>query len=99
MANENIRKASEALWKDQSDKNWGAFSGTIKKSNARYYRVFFEKEAKLKKTEDLRKSFAEIYDAKYRPIARVPIFKGKGKNIEGATIYLKGLQVNNRVQA
>ena len=98
MSNENIRKASESLWKDQSEKNWNAFSGAIKKGNARYYKVFFEKEAKLKKTEDLRKSFAEIYDSKYRPITRVPIFKGRGKNIEGATIYLKGLQVNHRVQ-
>ena len=96
MKNENFREIAEKLWKDQSDKNWNEFAKSLKKGNAKYYKVFFEKN-KLKKVEDLKTSFAEIYDAKYRPLTRVPVFKGKGKNMEGATIYLKGLQVNNRV--
>ncbi|MDE1850794.1 MAG: hypothetical protein KGH54_03310 [Candidatus Micrarchaeota archaeon] len=94
--NDDFRNIAERLWKDQSEANWKALAASLKRGNVKYYKVFFEKKSKLNKIEDLRKSYAELYDPKYRSVAKVPIFKkGKG-GMEGATIYLKGLMVNNR---
>jgi hypothetical protein len=93
---EKVEKAAEGLWKDPSEKNWRAFSTALKGSSIRYYRVVFQNGGKLNKIQDLAKSFAELYDAKYRLVAKVPIFKKEGKSIRGATIYLIGLQVSNK---
>ncbi|MDE1856336.1 MAG: hypothetical protein KGH49_03840 [Candidatus Micrarchaeota archaeon] len=96
MKKDNFNQIAENLWKDQSEKNWEALAGSLKKSNVRYYKVFFEKKSKLNKIEDLRKSYARLYDSKYKSVAKIPIFKKGKKGIEGATIYLKGLLINNR---
>ncbi len=95
MGNE-LSRIADLLWKDQSEKNWDALAANMKKGGAKYYRVFFE-QGKLEKQDDLRKSYAELYDSKEKPIAKVPIFKTEGKKVEGATIYLKGLLNVNRV--
>ncbi|MDE1846120.1 MAG: hypothetical protein KGH53_02475 [Candidatus Micrarchaeota archaeon] len=93
---QNFNEIAQRLWKDQSEDNWKELAASLKKDNVKYYKVFFEKKSKLNKIEDLRKSYAQLYDSKYRSVAKVPIFK-KGKNgMEGATIYLKGLMVNNK---
>lgn len=93
---ENFKMITERLWKDQSEANWNALSAALKKSNVKYYRMMFEKKKGLNKIEDLRKSYAELYDSKYKSVAKIPVFKKTKSGMEGATIYLKGLMVNNK---
>lgn len=87
MASEKIMKIVEMLNNDPSEKNWELFEKELPKSGIKYYRVVY---TSLKNKDDLRRSYAELFDAKGKLVGRVPIFK-KGKKIEGATIYLKGL--------
>ncbi len=95
MAANKLSAAAERLWKEPEEKSWRAFSSALKGSSARYYRITFQNNGKLNKVQDLAKSFAKLYDAKYNELAKVPIFMKKGKGITGATIYLMGLQVLN----
>ncbi len=96
MAVNNIDEAAKRLWKSNKKEDWDRFKLILNKSKAKYYKVFFEK-GKLAKAQDLRKSYAELYDANYAPIAKVPIFMTLEKGgIEGATIYLKGLLNTNK---
>ncbi len=90
-----IEDISKRLNSDPSENNWKSFSAALKKSKIVYYRVFFGK-GKLSKTQDLRNSCVELYDKKKEIVAKVPIFMNKGKEIGGATIYLKGLQILNK---
>lgn len=87
---------ADKLWKDKSEKSWEAFAKGLGKSGIRYYRVVFANEGKLNKMQDITKSFAELYDAKFKLVTKVPIFKNEGKKVRGATIYLIGLQVYNK---
>lgn len=91
-----IDAIAAALWKAPSEKNWRAFASALKKSNIKYYKIIFANEGKLNKMQDITKSVAELYDAKYKLVTKVPIFKNEGKRTRGATIYLIGLQVSNR---
>ena len=93
-----INDIADALWKDESEKNWKEFAKALPKSGLKYYRVVFLKEEKLKKAQDLTKSYAELYDAKEKLVAKIPIFEKKGKKIEGATYYMKGLLTINKVE-
>ncbi len=95
MFEKDIRPIADALWKDQSKQNWEAFGTSLKKSGLKYYRIVFE-AGKLEKQDDLRTSYAELYDAKEKLVAKIPIFMTDGANVEGATIYLKGLLNLNR---
>lgn len=93
---EGISEAAELLFEEESEANWKKFAAALKRSDARYYKVVFEK-GKLDNEEDLRSSYAELYDEREGLITKVPIFKKLDKNrIEGATIYLKGLVVLNK---
>ena len=96
-SNSRLKDAADALWKEQSEDKWREFAKALNSSNAIYYKIVFADEGKLSKMQDLTKSYAELYDAKYKPIAKVPIVKNEGKTVRGATIYLMGLQVSNRV--
>ncbi len=91
-----ISDIADALWKEPSEKNWKSFAATLGKSSVRYYKVIFANEGKLNKMQDLTKSFAELYDSKYKLVTKVPIFKKEGKKVRGSTIYLTGLQVSNK---
>ncbi|MGI0141462.1 MAG: hypothetical protein ACREBF_02310 [Candidatus Micrarchaeales archaeon] len=93
---DNIKQIAQMLWKNQGEANWEALAKSLKKGNVKYYKVFFEKKSKLNKIEDLRKSYAELYDSKYKTVSKIPIFKKGKQGMEGATIYLKGLSVNNK---
>ncbi|MGC8495678.1 MAG: hypothetical protein ACP5MX_00505 [Candidatus Micrarchaeia archaeon] len=87
-----IEAMAETLWKDPSVENWEKFALVLRNSKAKYYKVFYES---LRNSEDLTKSFARIYDSKMKPVAKVPIIIKKGKKVEGATIFLKGLNNAN----
>jgi len=90
----DMENVGKLLWENPSEKNWKTLASSLKKGGIVYYRVFFEK-GKLNKTQDLRRSYAGLYDKKENLVAKIPIFKREGKRIEGATIYLKGLLILN----
>ncbi len=90
----DIEEIAEKLKKDPNEENWKVLSSALKKGNVFHYRIFFGK-GKLNNTQDLKKSYIELYDKKEAKLARIPIFVSKGKKIEGATIYLKGLSILN----
>ena len=94
--NSMIQGAVDALWKEQNEKNWKNMASALKNSSVMYYRVVFANQGKLNKMQDLTKSFANLYDAKYKMVAKVPIFMKVKNKVRGATIYLTGLQVLNR---
>ncbi len=96
MAADKIGSIAEKLMASPSNENWEAFSKALKKSGIKYYKIIFANEGRLNKMQDLTKSVAQLYDSKYRAVARVPVFRKEGRKIRGATIYLKGLQVLNR---
>ncbi|MFP3278240.1 MAG: hypothetical protein RXO43_01595 [Candidatus Micrarchaeota archaeon] len=89
MKNDEIIKIADMLQKEPNETNWEKFAKALKKSGIKYYRIVY---VSLKNAEDLTRSYAELFDAKGKLVTKVPIFKrGKGKKVEGATIYLKGL--------
>lgn len=90
-----IDEIIKAIGKEQSKSNWEKFGKALSKSGIKYYLVKFDK-AKVNKTEDLRKAYAELYDAKEKLVYQIPIIMNNGKSIRGTTIYLKGLIHLNR---
>src|SRR5271155_3747807 len=98
VESKKITNIVEKLWKEPVEKNWKAFASSLKKSGIKNYRVNFQNEGKLNKVQDLAKSFVELYDAKYKLVAKVPVFMKNGKKLTGATIYLMGLQVVNGME-
>ncbi len=90
MAKDQLKEIAEKLWKEPTEKNWKSFAAALKKSKAKYYNVVFSK-GKLAKKDDLREAYAELYDGKEKQMAKVPVYISKGKQVGGATIYLKGL--------
>jgi len=87
----DFSEIAKRLTEDPSEENWKKFAAALKKSSAKFYRVVYM-HGSLKNAEDLRQSYAELYDSKKKLIARVPIFKNMKNGVEGATIYLKGLE-------
>jgi hypothetical protein len=61
----------------------------------KYYYVFYPKEVKA--SMNLTEAYAVIYDKKYKSLYKIPIIKKVGKEIEGATWYLKGLEINRSI--
>lgn len=90
-----LTESSKELWRNPSKGNWEEFSKHLK-GKAMYYKVIFE-HGKIKKNEDITRSFVEILDSKSKVICKVPLFMRDGKNLRGATMYLKGLQILNGV--
>lgn len=78
-----------------TEKNWELFLKKAKKDRAKYYSVIYPKG--IKDRLSLRESYAVIYDNRYKQMYKVPIIKNTKKGIEGATMYLKGLEVNRKV--
>ncbi len=94
MAEKDIIGIAEDLRKDPSERNWKRFGSALKKSEVVYYKIFFGR-GKLNKTQDLRKSYAELYDKRRKAITQIPVFMREGKKIDGATIFLVGLLILN----
>ncbi len=86
-----------ALNKNPTKATWEAFAKELKKSNIKYYRTMYI-NGKIKKVQDLKKSYAVLYDAKYKIVTKVPVYKTTSKGeIEGALEYLMGLLNANMV--
>ncbi|MDE1873983.1 MAG: hypothetical protein KGI04_02585 [Candidatus Micrarchaeota archaeon] len=96
MAKADMKKIVDALWKSPSRQNWTLFVKALPKSGLRYYKVVFQK-GKIKRVTDLVEDYAQLYDAKQKPILRIPIYEKDGKKITGATYYMKGLLTINKV--
>jgi hypothetical protein len=92
----SLQSVVDALWKSPSDKEWTTFEKGLEKSAAKYYKVFFPDGLKGKGA--LTSSYAMVYDSKYRPLCKVPVVTKNGKKLEGATIYLKNLELDRRDQ-
>lgn len=98
MAKTNAKQKVDkmaALLKDQSEKNWETFPAQAKKDKAKYYYIYYPSGLKTK--NDLSSAYAVIYDAKAKPLYKVPIIKRVKGGIEGATIYFKGLEINRKM--
>ncbi|MGC8478995.1 MAG: hypothetical protein ACP5NE_03680 [Candidatus Micrarchaeia archaeon] len=89
-----IDKIAAKLNADPSKANWERFWKLLPKSKAKYYKVFYPK--KLESKKELAYAYAIIYDANYKQMFRIPIFIKEDNDIEGATIYLKGLLNTNK---
>ncbi len=85
---------AEELLKNPDEKHWEAFRTYLLKSKAKYYKVFYPK--KLKATRDLLSAYVMIYDAKYVPMFRIPVFMKMKSGLRGATIYFKELLNTNK---
>ncbi len=96
MTNSKVVDVADALWKEKSEDRWREFAEALKGSGVRYYKVVFADEGKLTRMQDLTKSYAQLYDADYKTVTKVPLFMKQGKGIRGATKYLIGLQVSNK---
>ena len=98
MAEKNaLKSAADKLWECPDTGNWENFAKVMKKSNAKYYKTIYV-NGKVKKLDDLKKSWVVLYDDKRRVMTKVPVYKTTKKEIEGALIYLKGLLNANVVE-
>lgn len=91
---DSIVELGAKLWKDPSEKSWAGLNKALGKSNVAYYKPVFGK-GRLKNTQDLKNSYVELYDKRGKFVTKIPIFKKDGKNLRGATIYLRGLLIKN----
>lgn len=90
MAEKNIKAAIESLLAKPNQRNWEKFASELKKSKVVYYKVFFTK-GKLAKSSDLKNSYVGLFGSDSKLLYKVPLYRNDGKNLRGATIYLKGL--------
>jgi hypothetical protein len=91
----NLDNAINLLNSDPNENNWKAFSNVRKKNDVKYYKIVYS--GKLHGISGLKTSYAELYNSRYKLIGKVPIMIKNGKEISGATIYLKGLSILNKV--
>jgi hypothetical protein len=80
--------------KNPDEKHWESFKTKMKKDKAKYYYVVYP--GSLKGKLSLRDAYAVIYDAKFKQLYKIPIIKTTKEGIEGATIYMMGLEVNRK---
>ncbi len=86
--------ALEALNSKPNAENWKSALPIIKKSGAKYYRIFYD--SGLKDKDNLKKAYAVLYDGSYRRLFKVPVIEMHEGKVVGATKYLVGLKINNR---
>ena len=87
----SVKEVMLELGKQPTEKNWKAFSLKLHRSSIRYYRIIFTGKGGSSEGEDLKKSYAELYDAGHMRAGTVPLFVKEGGKIRGSTAYLKGL--------
>ncbi len=98
IANNNaLKDMADRLWKEPTTRNWEAFRKVLIKSNAKYYRPIFA-NGKVRKLDDLKKSWVILYDRQRKIITKVPVYRRIPSGIEGALIYLRGMLNANVVE-
>ena len=93
-AQKDSNSAIEALNSKPNAENWESALPLIKKSGAKYYRIFYD--SGLKDKDNLKNAYAVLYDSSYKRLFRVPVIEMHEGKIVGATKYLVGLKINNR---
>ncbi|MCL4388049.1 hypothetical protein M1567_02765 [Candidatus Marsarchaeota archaeon] len=94
MAQKDSDSAIGALNSKPNAENWKSALPLIKKSGAKYYRIFYD--SGLKDKDNLKNAYAVLYDSSYKRLFRVPVIEMHDGKIVGATKYLVGLKINNR---
>jgi hypothetical protein len=97
MQKKNVANAKDPvaeLEKNPTQKNWEAAQKKILKEG-RYYYPFYPSGVKGKGS--LNDAYVVIYDKGYKSLYRLPIMRKTGKGVEGATWFLKGLEINRRL--
>jgi hypothetical protein len=82
------------LGKDPTERNWERARAKILEEG-RYYFIFYPKELKGKMS--LLDAHAVIYGRDHKSLYKIPVIKRTARGIEGATIYLKGLEINRKL--
>jgi hypothetical protein len=77
-----------------SEENWKKARVKILKEG-KYYYAFYPNG--IKGSMSLKGAYAVIYDGRMKSLYNIPVIKTVGKRIEGATIYLKGLEINRSI--
>ena len=77
-----------------TEENWKKASAKILKEG-KYYYAFYPNG--IQGSMSLKGAYAVIYDGRMRSLYNVPVIKRAGKRIEGATAYLKGLEINRSI--
>jgi hypothetical protein len=77
-----------------TEANWGKAAAKIAKEG-KYYFIFYP--TGLKEKMSLLDANAVIYGKNFKQLYKVPILKKTSNGIEGATIYLKGLEINRKM--
>ncbi|OJI07939.1 MAG: hypothetical protein BK997_01410 [Candidatus Micrarchaeum sp. ARMAN-1] len=93
-AQKDSDSAIEALNSKPNAENWKSALPLIKKSGAKYYRIFYD--SGLKDKDNLKNAYAVLYDSSYKRLFKVPVIEMHEGKIVGATKYLVGLKINNR---
>ena len=93
-AETDLDSAVQALNSKPNAENWKSALPIIKKSGAKYYRIFYE--SGLKDKDNLKNAYAVLYDGSYRRLFKVPVIEMHEGKVVGATKYLVGLKINNR---
>jgi hypothetical protein len=77
-----------------SEENWKKARERIIKEG-KYYYTFYP--SGVQGSMSLKGAYVVIYDKGYKNLYKIPISKKVGKGIEGATWYLKGLEINRSI--
>lgn len=85
----------DALLKNPIEQNWAKMEKKMKKDKAKMYYIFYP--SGLKSKMNMKDAYAVIYDAKAKPLYRVPVYMKIKGGIDGATYFLKGLEINRKV--
>lgn len=84
----------EELESNPTEEAWRKARAKILKEG-KYYFTFYP--SGVKGSMSLKDAYAIIYDKGYRSLYRVPVTRRAGKRTEGATWFLKGLEINRKV--
>ena len=85
----------EALSKNPTKENWSKMERKLKKDKARMYYISYP--SGLRSKMNLKEAYAIIYDAKAKPLYKLPILMKGKTGIEGATYLLKELEINRKM--
>ena len=84
----------EALNVSPTERNWELARESILKKG-KYYYPFYPSGVKGKGS--LNDAYVVIYDKSYKSLYKLPIMRRLGSGVEGATWFLKGLEINRRL--
>jgi hypothetical protein len=85
----------EEFKKNPDEAHWKQFVDMMKRDNASYYKTVFAGK-NIGSADDLKDAYVIIYDKNYDRLYTVPIVVLRDGKYEGATIYLRDLEINRK---